>query len=223
MELTLKELIRKTYESLRDLSLSKYYPFIENFNIFEEGSLHSLILTALTIIGFDLGFAAINEKNIYNKENAAICQRKGKPIRPDCIWMDNNTGTPYILFEFEQKDIITKIENLFIVEDDLASGNSRNQVIKLFVLIYTTKTNSKINYNKIFSMFRQEKIKIYVEKENRKKFIKYPNKNIPLLMLNLNYSKNSDSYLQRIIISYDTLFWNKKRYDYATFKKLLLT
>jgi len=76
LDLIFKELMNRTYKGLRDLSLESFFPFIEENNIFEKGSLHSLVLTSLTLLGFKLKFSAINEKNIYNKNNANICRRK---------------------------------------------------------------------------------------------------------------------------------------------------
>lgn len=222
LDLNLKELINKTCKGLRDLSLKSFFPFIEENNIFEKGSLHSLVLTSLTLLGFKLKFSTINEKNIYNKNNANICRRKGKTIRPDCIWFNSNNGNPDVLFEFEQLDLKSKIENLIIMEDDLAGGNSTIHVSKLFVLIYPKEKYPNFDYDMVLNIIKKQKLKINIEKSATEKIIQYKIKNIPLLLMKLDMKKNNAEFIQDIRINFDRLFWNKKQYDFKSFKKIFL-
>jgi len=215
MNSNIRILIKNLIKSTSNIPIKNYFPFLENkMKIMDEGSLHSMILTSLSLLGYELGYSVINEKNIYNKINAKICRRKGKPIRPDCIWMDKNTGIPLVIFEFEQSYMIEKVENLVIMEDDLSGGLSTKQITKVFVLIYFEKNFSNPNYSKIEDIMKKNYLEVKIDNSLRK--IKYPIKNIPLILMKLNYKKINDFYIRKVRINFDRLFWNKKCYDFKS-------
>ena len=214
MNSSLQDLINNTYEGLKNFDLNKYYPFIAEKNVFENGTLHALMLTALTLLGNDLGASSINEKYIYNKNNAQVCKRKGKLVRPDCIWFNRGTGNPDVLIEFEQSDIKSKIENFIIMEDDLSGADSGINISKLHILISTTEKLLNFDFNIIFKIMMNKRIEI--------ESVPYTLKNIPLLVMKLNYRKNTDSYIKEVQIRFERLFFNKTSYDFDAFKKIYL-
>ena len=97
-----------------------------------EGSFHSYMLSALLLLGDQLGYSAVFDSPIFDSLDNLLLGEGAK--RPDSIWFERETETVRVLTEFERytaKSLEPKARNLLLM------ANACAEDVYLLVLMYS--------------------------------------------------------------------------------------
>jgi hypothetical protein len=130
--------MNKIEDAIQDLEIARQLlPIWTDWGILDEGvSIHSLGVSYLTHLGQYLGYVSIAEFPVSRQGDYANI---GDDIRPDSIWFDRQTQTPFLIAEFERYGGIddrakleSKVANLLLAHHRLG------ETAQFLVLAYWT-------------------------------------------------------------------------------------
>ncbi len=99
----------------------------------EEGSLHAYMLSALVLLGQQLGFAPVSDMPVFDRLDKLLTGDGAK--RPDAVWFSSDPWQIRCLIEFERfapHALRIKAQNLLVM------GKQLQQSLHLVALIYWT-------------------------------------------------------------------------------------
>jgi len=127
------EVARTIIQGLRSPDiLPPLYPALFEAGVVE-GSFHSYMLSALLVLGDQLGYSAVLDSPVFDRLDNLLLSEGSK--RPDSTWFERGTETMRVLIEFERytaHSLEAKVRNLLLM------ANACAEDVSLLVLMYWT-------------------------------------------------------------------------------------